>query len=636
MKNTVHSLRLAIGSLTLLMFSATGIHADDSTNALTKWEELSGWELLFDGNSTDGWRNYKQDKISDGWKVEDGAIVRAGDNAGDIITKDKYKYFEMSIEYKISKGGNSGIMFHVAENDGPPYSTGPEIQVQDNVAGSDPQKSGWLYQLYQPPRINGQVLDATRPVGEWNQIFLRITPHTSEVNMNGVRYYTFNVGDRNWKNLIAKSKFANMPGFGAMGEGHICLQDHGNMVSFRNIKVRKIADDGSVPQPITGKLGLKGTLAFPQLKFNGWEGIEDGGNIRKLRIMELTFAKGDSKKLYAATQRGVIHAFDNDDKPQTTSIVLDIQNKVSQWDVNGANNEQGLLGLALHPKHAENGKLYVYYTKRSNDAGIISSFQVSKDNPLVADPQSEKVLMEIPQPFKNHNGGSLEFGPDGFLYLGLGDGGLRNDPVDSGQDRAQLLGSILRIDVDNPSNNNGYGIPADNPFVGVAGARPEIFAIGLRNPWRIAFDPKSGHLWTGDVGQELWEEVNIIEKGGNYGWSSREGTNPFGNRPIRSEVSEPIDPVWAYDHGVGKSITGGRVYRSDRLPQLAGKYIYADYVSGSVWALTYDEAAGKVTANESLITSGIPVLAFGQDADGEVYYCIDSAQGECIYRFEAE
>ncbi len=635
MKRTLLSLRLAIGSLSLLMFSMVPLSADDSVNSLTKWEELSGWELLFDGNSTEGWRNYKQDKVSAGWQVEDGAIVRSGANAGDIITQDKFKYFELSIEYKISQGGNSGIMFHVAENDGPPYSTGPEIQVQDNVDGSDPQKSGWLYQLFQPPRIDGQVLDATRPAGEWNQIFMRISPSTSEVNMNGVRYYTFNVGDQRWKDLIAKSKFAKMDGFGAMGEGHICLQDHGNLVSYRNIKVRRINDDGSVPQPITGKMPLKGVLAFPELKFNGWEGIDDGGNIRKLRIMELTFAQGDKQKLYAATQRGVIHAFDNNSKPQTSAIVLDIQDKVSQWDANGGNNEQGLLGLALHPKYSENGLLYVYYTKRADDTGVISSFKVAADS-LTADPASEKILLEIPQPFKNHNGGSLEFGPDGYLYLGLGDGGLRNDPLNAGQDLSQLLGSILRIDVDKPGKGKPYSIPADNPFLGVDGAQPEIFAFGMRNPWRIAFDPKTGHLWTGDVGQELWEEVNIVEKGGNYGWSSREGTNTFGNRPLRDNVSAPIDPVWAYDHGAGKSITGGRVYRGQRLPQLSGKYIYADYVSGSVWALTYDADAGKVTHNESLIESGIPVLAFGQDANGEVYYCIDSAQGQCIYRFEAE
>jgi glucose/arabinose dehydrogenase len=181
-----------------------------------------------------------------------------------------------------------------------------------------------------------------------------------------------------------------------------------------------------------------------------------------------------------------------------------------------------------------------------------------------------------------------------------------------------------------------YGIPSDNPFVNDKQARPEIYAYGVRNPWRIAFDKATGRMWCGDVGQELWEEVNVITKGGNYGWSSREGSHAFGNRPVREDVSEPIAPVWEYDHSVGKSITGGRVYRASRLPDLEGKYVYADYVSGSIWALTYDEQSGKAIKNEQVIANGIPVLAFGQDAEGEVYYMIDSARGECIYRFASQ
>ena len=392
------SILLISCAVALSGLNASSLSADERTNKLSKSEELSGWQLLFDGETTNGWRNYKQEKVSDGWKVEDGALVRAGDGAGDIISEDKFGYFELSLEYKISKGGNSGVMFHVAETDGPPYATGPEIQVQDNVDGTDPQKSGWLYQLAQPPTINGNVLDATRPAGEWNQIFLRISPATSEVNMNGVRYYSFNVGDQRWKDQIAKSKFANMEGFGAMGQGHICLQDHGNLVSYRNIKVRKIADDGSVPQPITGKLPLTGALAFPQLKWAGWQGLDESGQVRKLRIMELTFAKGNPEQLFAVTQRGVIHTFKHSTDAQTSQVVLDIQDKVSQWDASGANNEQGLLGLAFHPQHADNGLFYVYYTKRADDAGVIASYQVSKDNPLVADPATEKILLEVAQP----------------------------------------------------------------------------------------------------------------------------------------------------------------------------------------------------------------------------------------------
>ena len=211
---------------------------------------------------------------------------------------------------------------------------------------------------------------------------------------------------------------------------------------------------------------------------------------------------------------------------------------------------------------------------------------------------------------------------------------MRNDPKENGQNRGQLLASILRIDVNSKSGNLAYGIPADNPFVGTAGVRGEIFAHGLRNPWRIAFDKKTGLLWSGDVGQELWEEVNIINKGGNYGWSTMEGTHSFGNRPAVAGVGAYVAPVWEYDHSVGKSITGGRVYNSARLPQLTGKYLYADYVSGSVWALSYDAKAKQATKNEQVIAKGIPVLAFGEDPSGEVYYMIDSAKGQCIYRFE--
>ncbi len=188
--------------------------------------------------------------------------------------------------------------------------------------------------------------------------------------------------------------------------------------------------------------------------------------------------------------------------------------------------------------------------------------------PNRADPASEMVLMEIDQPYQNHNGGSIEFGPDGYLYIGLGDGGDRNDPQANGQNLSALLGKILRIDVDTPADGKAYGIPADNPFVETKGARPEIYALGTRNPWRIAFDKETGDLWIGDVGQELWEEVNVITKGGNYGWSNREGSHPFGNRPAVAGVPAPIDPVWEYDHQIGRSITGGRVYRGSRVPEL--------------------------------------------------------------------
>ena len=632
---SLFGLLTAVSSFSVFLPNAL---AESTPNTLTRPESLSGWQLLFDGKSADGWRNYKKEGVSEGWKISDGVLSREGNGAGDIVTKKKYKYFELLLEYKISEGGNSGLMFHVTEDNPNPWNSGPEIQIQDNVAGQDPQKSGWLYQLYKPTAPSWVkeegTLDSTRPAGEWNQLFLRIDPNQCEVSMNGALYYRFKLGDKKWKELVEKSKFAAFPGFGAAGEGHICLQDHGNLVSFRNIKVRELPQDRPVAQPIDGVLATKSVLAFPKLNWHGWQAIDEDGNANKpLRILELTYAKGDAKRLFIMDQRGWIFTIENKPEVEQSNLFLDIQNKVNRWFDPGA-NEQGLLGLALHPKFIDNGQLFVCYTKRENNHSIISRFRVAKDNPNKADPESEEILLDLDQPYQNHNGGSIEFGPDGFLYASFGDGGARNDPNANGQNRSQLLGSIIRIDVDTKSKGLPYGIPADNPFVSVKDARPEIFAHGLRNPWRIAFDKKTGRLWCGDVGQELFEEVNVITKGGNYGWSNREGTHSFGNRPDVVGVSTPIDPVWEYDHTAGKSITGGRVYNSDRVPQLKGKYIYADYVSGSIWALTYDSSTGKAVRNEQVIDKGIPVLAFGEDQNGEVYYLRDSARGESIYRFE--
>ncbi|MEO1524166.1 MAG: family 16 glycoside hydrolase [Planctomycetota bacterium] len=612
-------------------FSLSPSWAETPANTLTEAEQRAGWTLLFDGKSMDQWRNYKKETVSDGWKVNDGEIVWQGKGAGDIISKDKYGAFELLLDYKISPGGNSGLMFHVTEDAPRPWHSGPEIQIQDNVGGHDAQLAGWLYQLYKP-QAGPTVIDATKPAGEWNQIYLRIAPGGCEVCVNGVRYYTFKLGTQDWQRRVAASKFAKFAGFGNAGSGHICLQDHGNLVSFRNIKVRALADDGSVQQPIDGKLGLKGELAFPNLKWDEWAAVDDEGKIRPLRLMELTYPKDDSNRLFAASQNGGIWCFENDHAVNESHLFLDLRGKVFDWKGRGA-NEQGLLGLAFHPDYKTNGKFYVYYTHVNDTKSVLSEFTVSATDPNKADPKSERVLMEIAQPFKNHNGGAIEFGPDGFLYVGLGDGGLRNDPKAAGQDRSQLLGSILRIDVNTKTESTAYGIPADNPFVNLPNARDEIYAYGIRNPWRIAFDSKTGDLWMGDVGQELWEEVNIVVKGGNYGWSNREGTYSFGNRPSVAGVGEPIDPVWQYDHRVGRSITGGRVYRGDRLSELDGKYLYADYVTGVIWALSYDAKSGRVTRNEQVVPDNVPVLAFGEDANGEVYYLTNSARGECIYRF---
>lgn len=626
---------VALAITVVLAAGAKRADAETPVNELTQSEKRSGWQMLFDGKTTTGWRNFKKDTISDGWKVIDGALVRAEKGAGDIVTEKKYGAFELSLEYKIGKAGNSGVMFHVGETSDRPWHTGPEIQVQDNVDGHDPQKAGWLYQLYKPSAPNWSkdksVVDTTRPAGQWNQLYVRINRDDCEVCVNGVRYYRFKLGSMDWNKRVAESKFAKFAEFGKLGEGHICLQDHNDEVAYRNIKVREIAADGSVPQPIDASLGMSSTLAFPNLKWADWDPVTDSGNLRSLRLMELTEPKG-SDRLFAASQYGAIWSFENKPDVAESTLVLDLRGKVFDWKGRGA-NEQGLLGLAMHPNFANNRQFFVYYSHPTETKSVLSRFTMADDASGKADPASEFVLMEIDQPFKNHNGGSIEFGPDGCLYVGLGDGGDRNDPLAHGQNLSTLLGSILRIDVDKTSGDLNYAIPADNPFVGREGARPEIYAYGMRNPWRIAFDPKTGDLWSGDVGQELWEEVVLVTKGGNYGWSTREGSHAFGNREA-APGADPIEPVWEYDHQIGKSITGGRVYRSDRLSELTGKYLYADYVTGSVWALSYDATTKMATRNEQILPHSVAVLAFGQDTSGEVYLLTDSTRGECILRLD--
>ena len=618
---------------------------EDRANALTEAERRAGWQLLFDGTSLNGWRNFRAESLSAGWQVKDGALQRVADHAGDIVTLGQYDNFELQLEYRIEREGNSGVMFHVTEDSDRPWHSGPEIQVQDNEQGHDPQKSGWLYQLYKPTipawsrRLrtaagleNPDVVDATRPAGEWNHVYLRVTAQQCEVAVNGNSYYYFKIGSDEWNERVAASKFAQYPQFGKAGRGHICLQDHGDPVAYRNIKLRRLQADGSgAREPDDGQIDVHPELAFPKLKWEDWAPEDDAGRVRPLRLIELTDPADNAERLFAATQDGVIFRFDNDPQATLATRFLDIRDRVHDWR---KDNETGLLGLAFHPKFADNGKFYVSYSSAKDKSTIIAQYQVSGPDAERADPNSERVLLTVPQPFGNHNGGCIEFGPDGYLYIGLGDGGDRNDPLQHGQNLATLLGSILRIDVDQQTQGKAYAIPADNPFVGVPNACPEIYAYGLRNVWRLAFDRVTGRLWAADVGQDLWEEVDIIQAGGNYGWSSREGTHPFGNADPAS-AGTLVEPIWEYDHRIGKSITGGRVYRSSRLPVLKGAYIYADYVSGKIWALDYDFDQQRVRKNWTLVPGGVPVLAFGEDGNGEVYYLTESARGECIYRFDA-
>ncbi|TNV75078.1 hypothetical protein FGO68_gene14610 [Halteria grandinella] len=394
-----------------------------------------------------------------------------------------------------------------------------------------------------------------------------------------------------------------------------------------------VAVDISVPGHEVNEtpLPLKTAVAFPDLKWTGWDAESADGRVNVLRPIVLTHAGDGSNKVYVATQHGVIHSFANDQKATETKVFLDITDRVSYKD---ETNEEGFLGLAFHPKFKENGYFFVFYTpKNAKLTNIVSRFKVSADDPTKADPASEVEILRYEKPYWNHDGGTVAFGPDGYLYVTHGDGGSGGDPHENGQNLETLLGKVLRIDIDGAANGKNYAVPADNPFVGKDGVRPEIWAYGIRNIWRMAFDKETGTLWAGDVGQNLWEEIDIITKGGNYGWNLREGLHPFGPKGVGPQA-DLIDPIWEYYHfDTGKSITGGTVYRGSLLPELTGAYLYADYVTGRIWALKYDEAKKRVVENRPIETQNLPVLSFGMDEKGEVYFLTTTVNGQGIYRF---
>jgi len=268
--------------------------------------------------------------------------------------------------------------------------------------------------------------------------------------------------------------------------------------------------------------------------------------------------------------------------------------------------EEGLLGIAFHPDYSKNNRLYVYYTASLPRRGVLAEFQAG---PAGVDPLTERILLEVRQPYPNHNGGALLFGPDGMLYLALGDGGAANDPHGHGQDTATLLGNILRLDV----RGRPYGIPADNPFAAGGPGRPEIWAWGLRNVWRMSFDPVTGSLWAGDVGQNAWEEIDLVQGGHNYGWNLREGKECFRNNDC--DTPGLTEPIHVYGRDKGVSVTAGPVYRGSALPALQGAPIFGDFGSGSIWALCQDGAAARA---HLLSSSGLHPAHFGVDAKGEL------------------
>ena len=301
------------------------------------------------------------------------------------------------------------------------------------------------------------------------------------------------------------------------------------------------------------------------------------------------------------------------------SEFLDIRDRVSS-----GGSEEGLLGLAPDP--ADKGHFYVYYSAANPRRSVVSRFTMNA-NGNSADPDSELVILEVGQPYPNHNGGQLAFGPDGYLYVALGDGGSAGDPLRNGQNPATLLGSILRIDVRNSTLKEPYRIPAGNPFAGQSGARGEIWAYGLRNPWRFSFDRDTGELWAGDVGQNRWEEIDRIAPGGNYGWNILEGSHCHAPR-AGCERGGTVPPVWEYSlEGAPCSVIGGYVYRGGSIPRLTGVYVYGDYCSGQVFGLRYD--SGMVTEHRQLADTGLRITSFAQDNDGELYLL---SQQSGIYR----
>ena len=316
--------------------------------------------------------------------------------------------------------------------------------------------------------------------------------------------------------------------------------------------------------------------------------------------------------VFITEQPGRIRVFPNDQAATEARVFLDITQRVSD-----AGNEEGLLGLAFDPSYRNNGYFYVYYSAAAPRRSVLSRFSVRPDSPEVADPGSEFVIIEIGQPFSNHNGGQIAFGPDGYLYVGLGDGGDAGDPFRNGQDRSTLLGSLLRIDVGGISGDKNYRVPVDNPFVGVAGARDEIWAYGLRNPWRFSFDDHSGTLIAADVGQSAWEEIDIVKEGLNYGWKVMEGAHCFFPSTGCDQTGLEL-PLWEYSRSAGNcAVTGGYVYRGRGTPWLLGAYVYGDYCSGRIWGLRSD--GESVTEQMLLVDSDLLITSFGRDLSGNLY-----------------
>jgi glucose/arabinose dehydrogenase len=315
-------------------------------------------------------------------------------------------------------------------------------------------------------------------------------------------------------------------------------------------------------------------------------------------------------RLFVLQQAGTIRIIQNGALVATP--FLDITPRVT------SGGETGLLGLAFHPAYAQNGRFFVHYDRTVGGQlqSVISEFARSATDPNAADPNSERILLTVNQPFPNHKGGQMNFGPDGFLYIGLGDGGSEDDPQGNGQNTNTMLAKLLRIDVNTTSPGKQYGIPADNPFVH-GGGLPEIFAFGLRNPWRFSFDTATGRLFVGDVGQDKFEEVDLVSRGDNLGWNIMEGMHCF-NPPTGCNMTGLKLPIAEYDHSEGNAVMGGYVYHGTAIPSLQNMYVFGDFGSGTIWTLT-ETTPGQFTRNTLMLKTGHSITSFGQDTAGEIY-----------------
>ena len=364
----------------------------------------------------------------------------------------------------------------------------------------------------------------------------------------------------------------------------------------------------SAPGPVPAPAG------WPQISLSQVA----GGFVQPVHV---THAGDGSDRIFVVEQAGRIRILDNNGVV-LRSPFLDISAKLACC------GEQGLLSVAFPPGFAAKRYFYVNYTRAPDGATVVARYRVSAGDPNVADPASEEIVLTIPQPFANHNGGQLAFGPDNNLYIGMGDGGSGGDPLNNGQSPGTLLGKILRIDV--ASGATPYGIPPGNPFVGTAGYRPEIWALGVRNPWRFSFDRGTGDLYIGDVGQGNFEEIDFQPAGDpggqNYGWNIMEGDSCYPVGTVGCTRTGLALPIFVYDHSLGCSVIGGHVYRGSEFPSLRGIYLFGDFCSGRIWGIRKDGAAWD---NALLADTTLTITTFGEDEAGNVYV-VNYANGDLL------